>query len=91
MASSTIALRAHCLSREAVWWTGNGVARRQTEAQFCHLVAVRSLGSFLVSLFFLNFGHTLRHIGPQFSQPGIELVPTALESEVLTTGPPGKS
>ena len=41
----------------------------------------------LVSVFF--FSH--KACGPIVPQPGVKLTPPALEGEVLTTGPPGKS
>ena len=40
-------------------------------------------------MFFLFFGH--KACGILAPQPGIENAPSALEGEVLTTGPPGKS
>ena len=40
----------------------------------------------------LCFGFlAVRHSGILAPQPGIEPAPAALEGEVLTTGPPGKS
>ena len=44
---------------------------------------------FMFFFFFLAFG--CEACGISASRPGMEPVPPALEDEVLTTGPPGKS
>ena len=48
------------------------------------------------NFFFLTFFFLAMHVGPfacgtLIPRPGIEPAPPALEAQVLTTGPPGKS
>ena len=46
---------------------------------------------FWVFFFMVFYFLAIRHVGILAPQPGIKPSPSALESKVLTTGPPGKS
>ena len=45
----------------------------------------------ILLLFYLLVFLALRHVGSSLSEPGSKPLSSALEGEVLTTGPPGKS
>ena len=65
----------------------HGKYQRQCGPIFKSLLNLLQYCLFYVCFFFFFFA--MRHI--LAARPGIELVPLALEGEILTTEPPGKS
>ena len=52
---------------------------------------VNQFSIYLYPLFFVCFGHTTWHVGPQFSNQGSNLCPQQWKCRILTTEPSGKS